>query len=88
MDGYTGWIHLDYAKALSSLDDGTVIGWYRISYDYDPGIAVRKGLSGNEELLRRIPNGTQFYVSAVNGIWGYTTVNDYTGWIKMDNLKL
>ncbi len=82
--GYTGWIHLDYAKEINSLDTKTGTGWYQISYKDEDGIAVRTGPSAEEELLIRIPYGTNFYVDAVSGIWGHTTVNGYTGWVHLD----
>lgn len=87
VNDYTGWIHLDYAKQINTTDTETDIGWYRISYEDEDGIAVRTGPSTEEELLIRIPYGTRFYVDTVDGIWGRTTVNGYTGWVHLDYAK-
>ena len=59
-------------------------GWYMISSDYAPGIAVRSEPSKKSDLLCRIPYGTEFYVEAFSGTWGYTTVDGETGWIDTD----
>ena len=84
VSGYTGWIHLDYTKAIDPPENQKEIGWYRIISDYDAGIAVRSGPSAKEELLTRIPQGTEFYVDATNDVWGHTTINGYTGWIHLN----
>ena len=55
-----------------------------ISSDYAPGIAVRSEPSKKSDLLCRIPYGTEFYVEAFSGTWGYTTVDGETGWIDTD----
>ena len=59
-------------------------GWYMISSDYAPRIAVRSEPSKKSDLLCRIPYGTEFYVEAFSGTWGYTTVDGETGWIDTD----
>ena len=59
-------------------------GWYMISSDYTPGSAVRSEPSKKSDLLCRIPYGTEFYVEAFSGTWGYTTVDGETGWIDTD----
>ena len=61
--------------------------WYMISSTYEEGIAVRSGPSTEEKLLTRIPYGTLFFVDVKDGVWGHTTVNDYTGWIHLDYAK-
>lgn len=81
VNGYTGWIHLDYAQEVDMEEE---TGWYRITSDYSEGIAVRAEASQKSELFCRIPYGTTFFVNEVDGVWGHTVVNGYEGWIHLD----
>lgn len=85
VNGVTGWVELSYADHVSSnkADRNEETGWYYISSTYEKGIAVRSEPTGESQLLCRLPYGTEFYVEAVDDNWGYTTVNNVTGWIEL-----
>ena len=70
----------------------TVLAYDVSSADYyvyvkasDGGVNIRSGPSTSYEKLMTgmIPNGTELYISAQSGNWGYTTYNGITGWIAL-----
>lgn len=92
VNGCDGWVNIDY---ICIADDyyadnagvGSISGngsWYYISNTNEKGIAVRSEPSADSKLLCRISYGTEFWVEAFCGSWGFTTVNGYTGWIDTD----
>lgn len=95
VNGCGGWIDKDYISVIpdmygQSFEVRSVSGsgsWYMITSDYSQGIAVRAEPSKDATLYCRIPYGTEFWVEALCGSWGFTTVNDWTGWINLDYAK-
>lgn len=91
INGYAGWINLDYAEVVWEDDDyyyddtldyeGVM---YYISDTYAKGIALRDEPSKDSTLLCRLPYGTQFWVTDFDGDWGYTAINGYCGWVNLD----
>ena len=81
-------------SSMSTVEDMTIGGmqslqcpdysWYCISTDYQPGIAVRDYPDPSGTLLTRLPDGTEFFVEETSGIWGYTCMPGYEGWINLD----
>lgn len=58
--------------------------WYYISNTYEKGIALREKPSKDSDFLCRLPYGTEFRVIYFEGVWGYSSVNGYSGWIDLN----
>ncbi len=48
------------------------------------GLNIRSGASTSNSIVGAIAQGTNFVVTDVNGIWGYTTCNGVSGWVCLD----
>lgn len=49
-----------------------------------PTLTLRSSASGNASKVTSIPDKTVLKVTQVNGNWGYTTYNGYSGWVCLD----
>ena len=83
INGEMGWIQTEYAElGKNNMSDEIEIGeWYHISSTYSEGIALRKEPSGEAELIKRFPYGTDFYVEGAKGLWAWAKIDGEVGWI-------